>query len=350
MHDVNDDTTNKTPEDGGTNNAPEGGGGESESGAVSLIDTVRGPDDVIQPFLVDASGVRGRLVRLGPVADTILARHAYPEPVARLLGETMALSALLATMMKFDGLFTLQVQGDGPVGLLVVDLTSEGGMRAYAQFDEERVAAAVADPAAPHAEALHLLGSGQLAFTVEPNDARDRYQGVVELRGQTLAECLQHYFQQSEQVASAVRLSVQSRAEADGVARWRVGGLLLQRLPEESGAADLDGLDADEDWRRAVILMSSVGNDELCDPLLMPNELLYRLFQEDGVRVYPERSVLDRCRCSREKVDAVLGGIPPDQLADMKTEDGRVEVTCQFCNRLYSYDNAALAALTARDD
>jgi len=326
--------------------APDTDDGAADGGP-DLVPSVRGPDDVVQPFLVERSGVRGRLVRLGPVTESILARHAYPEPVARLLGETLALSVLLATMMKFEGLFTLQVQGDGPVHLLVADFTSEGALRAYAGFDAGRVAEAVSDAAAPQAEALHLLGNGQLAFTVDPVDAGDRYQGVVELRGQTLAECLQHYFQQSEQVASAVRLSLQARREADGVRRWRAGGLLLQRLPEEAGAADLDDLDADDDWRRAVILMSSVANDELCDPLLTPHELLYRLFHEEGVRVYPVRPLLDRCRCSRDKVDAILAALDAEELEGLRADSGRVEVTCQFCNRLYAYDDSALDDLKA---
>jgi len=307
--------------------------------------TVRGPDDVIQPFVLESSGVRGRLVRLGPVAENILGRHDYPEPVARLLAEMLALAGVLSSMMKFDGIFTVQTSGDGPVRMLVVDFTSDGAVRGYADFDRDRLDSTPLDPDAENAEVLRLLGSGRLAFIVDLANTQDRYQGIVELQGQSLAECLQHYFQQSEQVASGIRLSAQRVTEADGVARWRAGGLLLQRLPEEAGAVDLAGIDDEDAWRRAVILMSSCTNAELCDPALTPHELLYRLFQEDGVRVFKMRGLADRCRCSREKVSHVLASMPLEEVRDMKADDGTVQVTCQFCNRVYAFRDEEVAAL-----
>lgn len=308
--------------------------------------TVRGPDNLIQPFMLEASGVRGRLVRIGPVVESILNRHDYPEPVARLLGEMLALAGLLSAMLKFEGIFTLQTNGDGPVSLMVVDFTSEGAVRGYADYDAERLAEAELDPSARNAEVIRLLGTGRLAFTVDHAGAKDRYQGIVELRGQTLAECFHHYFQQSEQIASGIRLSAGKVAEADGVERWRAGGLILQRLPEEAGAHDLGGIDQEDAWRRAVILMSSCTNAELCDPNLTPNELLLRLFHEDGVRVYSTRPLEDRCRCSRRKVANVLTVVmPEDEVQSLKATDGTVQVTCQFCNRMYVFDDADLAAL-----
>jgi len=307
--------------------------------------TVRGPDDVIQPFVLESSGVRGRLVRLGPVAENILGRHDYPEPVARLLAEMLALAGVLSSMMKFDGIFTVQTSGDGPVRMLVVDFTSDGAVRGYADYDRDRLAETPLDPDAQNAEVLRLLGSGRLAFIVDLANSQERYQGIVELQGQSLAECLQHYFQQSEQVASGIRLSAQRVTEADGVTRWRAGGLLLQRLPEEAGAVDLAGIDDEDAWRRAVILMSSCTNNELCDPALTPHELLYRLFQEDGVRVFKMHGLADRCRCSREKVCNVLASMPLEEVREMKADDGTVQVTCQFCNRVYAFRDEEVAAL-----
>ena len=227
---------------------------------------VRGPDDLIQPFLVEQAGVRGRLVRIGSVADQIISRHHYPDPVARLLGEMIGLTGLLAAMLKYDGVFTLQTTGDGPVSLLVVDMGSDGALRAWAQYDADAVARVDAPATGENIDVVRMLGNGQLVFTVDHSHAKERYQGVVALEGRTLAECLQHYFQQSEQIASAVRLSANPREEADGETRWRVGGVLLQRLPEEAGVSDLEGIDAEDAWRRSVILMSSVSNAELCDP------------------------------------------------------------------------------------
>ncbi|RDD61556.1 Hsp33 family molecular chaperone HslO [Ferruginivarius sediminum] len=308
---------------------------------------VRGPDDIIQPFMLESSGVRGRLVRVGEVADTIIRRHDYPEPVARLLGEMLALAGLLSAMLKYEGIFTLQTSGDGPVRLMVVDFTSEGAVRGYAQYNAEEVARAAPDAAGGNADVLRLLGSGQLAFTVDHAGAKEQYQGIVELQGRTLAECMHHYFQQSEQIASGIRLYADRVREADGAARWRAGGLILQRLPEEAGAKDLEGIDEDDAWRRAVILMSSCTNRELCDPALTPYELLFRLFHEDGVRVYESHGLEDRCRCSRTRVANVLRAMPAEEMSDLKADDGTVQVTCQFCNRLYVFDDDDIAALHA---
>jgi molecular chaperone Hsp33 len=194
----------------------------------------RGPDDLIQPFSIESSGVRGRMVRVGSVIDAILTRHDYPWRVGRLLGEMIGLGALLSAMLKYEGVFTLQTTGDGPVSTVVVDFTSDGAVRAWASYDADAIAALDNGAGAPlgeNADVIRLLGNGQLAFTVDHAHAKERYQGIVELHGHTLAECLQHYFQQSEQVASAVRLSAQPRTESDGEVRWRAGGLLLQRLP-----------------------------------------------------------------------------------------------------------------------
>jgi molecular chaperone Hsp33 len=312
-------------------------------------DRVRGPDDLIQPFTLEASGVRGRLVRVGPVLDQILGRHAYPTPVARLLGEMVTLAGLLSAMLKYDGVFTLQTSGDGPVSMVVVDFTSEGAVRAWAQYDADAVAALPATTTGENADVIRLLGTGQLAFTVDHEHAKERYQGIVELQGRTLAECLQHYFHQSEQIASSVRLSARTRTEGDGATRWRAGGLLLQRLPEEAGVQDLAGIDEEDAWRRAVILMSSTENAELSDPVLTPNELLFRLFNEEGVRVFHPTDLSDRCRCSREKVERVLAAMPRGEIEDLKLPDGTVDVTCQFCSRSYIFTDTDLGQLYGTD-
>jgi molecular chaperone Hsp33 len=303
-------------------------------------------DDLIQPFQIDSSGLRGRLVRLGPALDEILTRHDYPEPVARLLGEAIALAAALAGALKYDGVFTLQTKGDGPIRLLVADVTSAGAVRGYAQYDEEKLAKAVA--AAPGGatgvgdSVPRLLGAGHLAFTVDQGEHTDRYQGIVELQGATLAECAHHYFRQSEQVEAGLKVAVARLPDGAGTARWRAGCLMIQRLPPEGDPVKRDA--AEDGWRRAVILMSSSTSRELVDPDLTPQALLFRLFHEDGVRAYRQHELAARCRCSRERVETVLRMMPADELATMKVE-GHILVTCQFCSAVYDFDDDDVAAL-----
>jgi len=305
-------------------------------------------DDLVQPFQIDASGLRGRLVRLGPVLDEILTRHDYPEPVALMLGEAIALAAALAGALKYDGVFTLQTRGDGPIRLLVADVTSAGALRGYAQYDAEKLAktvAAVAGGTAGIGDSVpRLLGAGHLAFTVDQGEHTDRYQGIVELQGATLAECAHHYFRQSEQVEAGLKVAVARLPDDDGTARWRGGSLMIQRLPPEGDAGKRDA--AEDGWRRAVILMSSSTSRELVDPDLAPEALLFRLFHEDGVRAYRRHDLAARCRCSRERVETVLRMMPAEELATMKV-DGHIVVTCQFCSAVYDFDEGEVAALTA---
>ncbi len=290
-------------------------------------------DDLILPFQIEAQGLRGRLVRLGPLADEILHRHDYPAPVARMLAEMLALAALLAGALKYKGVFTLQTSGDGPIRLMVADVTSTGAMRAYAQFDPARL------PPRDEASVPRLLGAGHLAFTVDQGDFTDRYQGIVELVGPTLADCVHHYFRQSEQLQCALRLAV---TEAGG--RWRTGALMLQRLPppEDSGEAEV----AEDGWRRALAFMASVRSTELTDAALAPDVLLYRLFHEDGVRVFRHQTLSAGCRCSRERVELVLRAIPADELSALQAE-GEAVITCEFCNRKYRFDRESLASFAA---
>jgi molecular chaperone Hsp33 len=304
-------------------------------------------DDLIQPFQIDTSGLRGRLVRLGPALDEVLTRHAYPEPVALMLGEAIALAAALAGALKYEGVFTLQTKGDGPIRLLVADVTSAGAVRGYAQYDEDKLAKAVA--AVPGGSGgigdsvPRLLGAGHLAFTVDQGQHTDRYQGIVELQGATLAECAHHYFRQSEQVEAGLKVAVARLPDSAGTMRWRGGCLMIQRLPPEGDSGKRDA--AEDGWRRAVILMSSSTSRELVDPDLAPETLLFRLFHEDGVRAYRRHELAARCRCSRERVETVLRMMPAGELAAMQI-DGHILVTCQFCGAVYDFDEGEVAALT----
>lgn len=308
---------------------------------------LRASDDIVQPFQLETGAARGRFVRLGAVAEKVLGRHDYPEPVAQLLGEGLVLAALLSNALKFDGVFTLQVKGDGPVNMLVADITTEGGMRGYAQFDEARLERAQANRAegrGPAEPVPQLCGNGYLAFTVDQGPETERYQGIVELAGGTLADCAHEYFRRSEQLEAVVKVAA-GRTHGNGERpSWRAGGVMVQRLPDEA-AVRQSGEAADESWeeswRRAVVFMGSSTTDELLDPALHPHDLLYRLFHEDGVRVFDPSRLVMSCRCSEQKVVTMLRSFPRGEMEALKEGD-RLIVTCEFCGRRYAFDEDAL--------
>lgn len=289
-------------------------------------------DDIVQPFQLESSHLRGRLVRLGPALDTILKQHNYKAPVAGLLGEAVVVAAALASSLKYEGVFTLQAKGDGAVRLVVVDVSSSGDMRGYAQL-AEGVSALTGD--------ARLLGSGYLAFTVDQKDLADRYQGIVELATGTFAEAVQHYFRQSEQLPTGIIASVSK----DEQGNWRGGCLMLQRMPKEGGIEKPPtDTSSEDDWLRAMILMQTCDPVELTDGVLKPNELLFRLFHEEGVRVYEPQQFRHKCRCSEERVSGMLRSLPKAEIETM-TVNGLVVVTCEFCNRSYKYNQKQLDEL-----
>jgi len=303
-------------------------------------------DDSVQAFQVDTLDVRGRVARLGPMLDEVLAHHDYPAPVARLLVEATTLAVLLGSTLKQAGRFILQTQTDGPVDMIVVDVTAPNQARAYARFDAEKVAMLSAN-GVPDAAAL--VGRGHLAMTIEPGGDQNRYQGIVGLDGETLTDAAHRYFVQSEQIPTKLKLAVGEELHA-GVEKpsWRAGALLVQFLPPDSrraAASDLDPGDApehhvrheieeDDAWVQAQSLAETVEDHELLDPTLSSERLLWRLFNEPGVRVFEQQTVVARCTCSRERVASVLKSFPPDERESM-VEGGRVEVTCEFCGRRY---------------
>ena len=313
-------------------------------------------DDVVVPFSVEPLDVRGRTVQLGPMLNRLLEKHAYPEPVCALLGELIVLTALLGTSLKFDGNFILQTQSDGPVSLVVVDFSTPNAMRAYARFDAQRLDEATSEAAF---DSRKLLGKGVLAMTIDQGPHMQRYQGIVELDGISLEEAAHRYFRQSEQIPTKVRLAVGKimtpSADASGVdTRWRAGGILTQFLPESEERIihrDLpdgreeheDDDDADDAWIEASALVGSVGDDELTDPQIGVERLLFRLFNQHGVRVSDGRKILDQCRCSREKVISLINSFPEDDQAN-ENDNGMVETVCEFCGTHYNISREELDA------
>lgn len=328
----------------------------AEQQTVSAEDHVRAPsaipvDDAVLPFEVASLDVRGRLTKLGPVIDEILTKHAYPDPVGKLLGEAIVLTTLLGSSLKFDGRFLLQTQTDGPVSMIIVDFVLPDRLRAYARFDAARLA--------PGMDAGALLGRGHLALTIDQGADMRRYQGLVALEGGTLEDAAHEYFLRSEQIPTRVRLAVgeEYRVENGPKHRWRGGGLLLQFLPkapERARQADLDPGDApdgvephavpaDEAWVEAQSLLGTVEDVELIDPDLSGERLAYRLFHERGVRVFPLRAVRAQCSCSRHAVAAMLANFSAEDRAGM-VENGKVVVTCEFCSSVYEFTPAEAGA------
>ena len=296
-------------------------------------------DDIILPFRIENADVRGRLVRLGPALDTILSAHDYPRDVAGLLGESLALAAVMAGTFKFDGRYTLQTSGDGPIVLMIADFSTSGALRGYARFDAKAVAAA--NDHASTAIVPRLLGNGLLAFTVDQGTDMESYQGVVRLEGATLADCAHEYLRQSEQLGAAVRLHVAHTHDG-----WRAGVIMLEQIagtPEDGRSDD----DVEDNWRRAVALLSSIKNEELLDCELAGGSLLYRLFNEDGVRVFKSRALEAKCRCNRDRMINVLASFDQSELTDMIV-DGKITSTCQFCNAEYEFLPTEIAALSAQ--
>ncbi len=304
-------------------------------------------DDAVLPFAVEALDMRGRLARLGPALDAILTRHAYPEPVARLLGEAAALTVLLGTALKIEGRFQLQTRTDGVVDMLVVDFDAPDRLRAFARFDEARLAAR---PALTQVERSALLGRGHLAFTIEQGAESARYQGVAPIEGGSLEQAARLYFQQSEQIPTFIRLAAGQMLTPTG-ASWRAGGLLAQFLPhspERRRTADLHPGDApeghvspewteDENWTEAQALAATVEDHELLDPGLSSADLAYRLFHERGVMAFPAQSLREACRCSDERIETMLRNFSQAERDDMVGDDGLIGVTCEFCSTLRRY-------------
>ena len=299
-------------------------------------------DDLVRPFQVERAGVRGRLARLGPSLDRILQRHAYPKPVAALLGEAIALATLLAGALKFDGVFSLQAKGDGAVRMLVADVVTPGTIRGYAQFDAGNVDRLSRETGLDDAPVPRLMGGGYLAFTVDQGEDSERYQGIVPLEGATLGECAHKYFRDSEQIDAAIRLAAAEVDDGAGGTAWRAGGLMVQRLPEGDPAMLARGVEYDretweENWRRSVILLASARDDELVDAGLTPDELLYRLYREEGVRVFRDQALAFGCRCSRQRAERVLESLSREAIEDLSV-DGRLVVDCEFCSARYDFD------------
>ena len=292
------------------------------------------PDDLVATFQIEGEPVRGRLARLGPSVDEILRAHDYPEPVANLLGEACALAALVGSNLKFEGRLIVEARGNGPVRFVVADYDTSGSMRGYCGFDAEAVASANQGFVRPGARSL--LGDGHFMMTVDRGPDMDRYQGVTAIEGETLALCAEQYFAQSEQTPTRVRLAVGQCDQGQG-AHWRAGGMLIQNIAEDDARGSTT-----EAWTRTQAFFETVGEDELIDPLLSSEQLLFRLFHEDGVRVFSPQPLRAFCRCSQDRIETVLKSFDAADRDGMVEPDGKIHVTCEYCSKVYAVEPGAL--------
>jgi molecular chaperone Hsp33 len=290
--------------------------------------------DTLRRFLFERYPFRGQLVHLGPAWQAMMEHHDYPAQVRDSLGEAVVAAALLSSTLKYDGLLSLQLRGEGPMHLMLVECTDGLAMRAVARFR---------DP--PDTRDLRVLsGNGTLTVTVESGNATNRYQGIVPLAGDSMGDCLRAYFEHSEQLPTRLWL----RADGD-----TASGLLLQRLPvttrppgvTESGPGGVSEEEIEDAWRRVQLVADTVTADELAQ--LEDRDLLRRLFAEDDVRMFQSAPVFFRCRCSHERVGNMLKALGRAEVDSVLEEFGRVEVRCEFCSRAYRYDAIDCAALFA---
>ena len=309
--------------------------------------------DRVLPFQVDGLDVRGRMVHLNDTVTNIITRHQYPDAVNRLLAEAIALTALLGSSLKFEGKLILQVQTKGAVNMLVVDYDAPDAVRAHVRFDEQAVADLIQKG---ETRPEQLLGEGHLVMTIDQGQFMNRYQGVVVLDGKSLEEAAHSYFMQSEQLPTKVRLAatqmITRQEGSEPKSEWLTGGLLVQYLPttggdiphrdlhpgdhpdpEQQKTLHVDEADA---WRECEALVATIDDHELTDPAVSAETLLYRLFHENGPRIFEAMPIEDRCSCSHERIEAMLNNFGPDEL-DSMVEDGRIQITCEFCSSQYAF-------------
>ncbi len=297
------------------------------------------PADFVLPFDLPDLGMRGRLVRLDAVTTRALAAHPLPETAQRTLGEALTLAALLGSSLKQAGRMSVQTKSDGALNLVVSDFFTGGGLRGYARLDEARFATLE-----PGADFTALAGDGVLAITIEPKPGVNAYQGIVPLAANGLAASAEVYFDQSEQLATALRLAAgpiyRAGTSVSGKRNngWCAGGLMVQAMPETER-----DVRASDDWRRIALFLETLEDYELLDSAVAAEDVLWRLFHEDEVRVHAAEPLRFHCGCSAKKVSSVLKSYDAAELADLADNDGVVRAKCEFCGAVYEFSPQALA-------
>ena len=296
--------------------------------------------DTCVSFFIDNGAYQGRLIRMSSVLDTIIGKHCYPRPVAAVVAESTVLAAMLASTLKYEGLFTLQTQSNGAVSMVVVDVTSEGKIRACASFDEEHLKQnqELRKTSGEIEAAPHLMGKGHLAFTVDQGPNTELYQGIVDLQGKNLTECALRYFKQSEQLDTDLKLFLQAPEGESG--SWLAAGIMLQKMPLKGGN-ESSPEEMEEAWNEAKVFMESLTQDEVFDAELTSEQLLHRLFHANNLSISKCKNYSFGCRCSREKLLQTLSTFSEDDINAM-LENNKVTATCHFCSEKYVFDKGEL--------
>lgn len=294
-------------------------------------------------FHISNGAFLGRLVRLDNVVNTILAKHNYPLQVSAVVAEGTALATLLASTIKYDGLFTLQTKSNGPIPMIVIDVTSDGKIRACAKYDEDKIKKAqqLRKTEGEIEPAPHFMGEGILAFTVDQGSQTDLYQGIVDIQGKDLSECAMRYFKQSEQIDTFIKLFIQAPKNPNE--EWKSAGVLLQKIPSKGGNNTASEEEINEAWNQAVIFMQSLQANEIFDKELSTETLLNRLYHADGLNITQQRNYNFACRCQREKLLNTLHSMKPEDIDNM-CENNKITATCHFCGTSYTFDKGEVLA------
>lgn len=280
--------------------------------------------DKLQRFLIEHTNVRGELVQLDQAWQTMQATASYPTPIRKVLGEALAAVSLLATTIKFNGSLILQINASAPVHLLVVQATSDNTVRGLAHWNEE-----IPD----NADFQGLFTDGRIIITIEPNDGGERYQSIVALDGNSLADSLASYFKTSEQLQTRLWLAANDQTAT---------GLLLQRLPD-SDANKHSNESEDESWNRALALTATISNEELLT--LDTDTILQRLYHEEELRLFDTEDIAFQCQCSQQKVEKMVTSLGADEARDIIVKQGKIEIDCEFCNSHYALDQVDIERL-----
>ncbi len=295
------------------------------------------PNDIVVPFYIDEAQVRGRLVRLGSELNQILVNHSYPPIINRYLAELVTIGVALSTDTKQEGLFTLQITGGQIIKMMVVDVTSEGEVRACAKWNEESLNILL-EGTNNSPSLRELFANAFLVFTIDLVNKDDRYQAVVELTGSTLSECMHHFFRQSDQVPTGLVVGTQTDAISED---YLAASIILQKLPPSSDFSEEKIEKEIDDWFTDLSLLGTVTKQELLDKNLAPNTLLYQLFHERNIRVLPSREIVSKCYCSRQRIEEILSNFSESDLTDMII-DGKISVTCEFCNETQIFNKTEI--------
>lgn len=285
--------------------------------------------DKIYRFLFDNANIRGEVANLNDVWQLMQANHGYPELIRHYLGEAVAASVLLSATLKFEGSLTIQASGDGALTLMVIECRNDFGVRAVAKY-QETLLNNMANDMSDDANLKTLLGDGTLIITIEQFKTKERYQGIVALEGNSMADFLEGYLERSEQLETRIFLASDEQA---------VGGLLLQQLPGQN--------EADDSWERVTHLASTIKQEELLT--LGAREILHRLYHEEDVRLFDPEAIYFKCSCSRKKVTNMLRSISHQEACEIIKEQGNISVDCEFCGATYDFDEIDIAGIYSKN-